>query len=125
MHNPAAAVEFVRRQVEIFRTQSEAITRGDLVAARTASEQLRRSLPGLAQIVELCRNGGGFNDTEKETIKQAVAEIKSLHAAANNCITAKRDSLGALLREFRRGRQLINGYKSGAPSGGKLFEMIG
>jgi len=125
VHNPAAAVEFVRRQLEIFRAQAEAIARGDLIVARTTSDQLRRSLPGLVQIVELSRNGGGFNNAEKEIISQTIAEIKFLHASANSCLTSKRDKLDDLLCEFRRGRQLINGYRSGAPSGGKLFEMIG
>jgi hypothetical protein len=125
VHDTAAAVEFIRRQLEIFRAQADAIARGDLIAARTAGDQLRRSLPGLVQIVELSRNGGGFNNAEKEIIDQTIAEIKSLHASANSCLTAKRDKLGDLLCEFRRGRQLIIGYRSGALPGGKLFEMIG
>ena len=125
MPETTSNVDFIRRLLQIFHAQLDAITRGDLIAARTASEQLRYSLPGLVQVVKLSRKGSESSAEEQDHIERMIREIKNLHANANESIQTKRNSLASLLIEFRRGRQLINGYKSGTRSGGKLFEMIG
>ncbi|HHE46862.1 MAG TPA: hypothetical protein ENL08_04060 [Bacteroidetes bacterium] len=125
MPDLTGAMEFVQRQLGIFRQQYEAVARGDLVAAKSAGDQLLQSLPGLVQIVNHSRNGGQFSASERESLERIVAEIKTLLQDANKCILAKRQELAELLFEFRRGRQLLTGYRSGRDSGGRLFEVIG
>ncbi len=125
MPDTGGTLDFVQRQVELFRRQSEAIQRGDLVAAKSASDQLQRSVPGLVQIVNLSRNGGSFTELEKEFIERIFYEIKILQKNTHRQILSKKEQLSELLHEFRRGRQLLTGYRSGRDSGGKFFDMVG
>jgi hypothetical protein len=118
-------MDFVHQQLELFRRQSEAIQRGDLVAAKSTGDQLQRSVPGLIQIVNLSRNGGSFTELEKESIEQIVGEIKILQENTHRQIISRKEHLSELLHEFRRGRQLLTGYRSGSDVGGRLFDMVG
>ena len=125
MHNRDGSLDFVRQQRDIFRLQSQAIDRGDLVAAKTAGDQLNRSMSGLVQVVNLSRNGGSFTTSEKEDIEQLVAEMKSLRESAIDRLNTRRKHLSELLHEFRKGRQLLTRYQSGRKSGGRLFDITG
>ena len=125
MPDTNGTMDFVHQQLELFRRQSEAIQRGDLIAAKSAGDQLQRSVPGLIQIVNLSRNGGTFTELEKESIEQIVSEIKILQENAHSQILSKKEHLSELLHEFRRGRQLLTGYRSGSDVGGRFFDMVG
>ena len=125
MHNRNGSLDFVRQQRDIFRLQSQAIDRGDLVAAKTAGDQLNLSMSGLVQIISLSRNGGSFTTMEKDNIEQLVVEMKSLRESAIDRLNTRRKHLSELLHEFRKGRQLLTRYQSGKKSGGRFFDITG
>lgn len=125
MADQSGTVGFIHQQLDIFRRQSKAIERGDLTQAKTAGDQLRRSMSGLVQVVHLSRNGGSFSPAEKDDIELMLAEIKSLQETSIKRIESRRDDLAELLVEFRKGRQLLTRYRSPRRSGGKFFDITG
>ncbi len=125
MPQPSGTLDFIRFQLEIFHVQSDAIKRGDLVAAKTAGNQLSKSLPGLIQLVNHSRNGGKVSEIEKEDIERMVSEMKTLQKSSTESLNLRKDNLAQLLNEFRKGRKLLNRYSSGRKSGSKLFDMVG
>ena len=119
------ALDFVRRQFEILRRQCNAIEHGDLVTARTAGNQLKRSTPALMRLVRRKRGAQGTADGEAETIEGIVAEMKGLVEKATTRLVSSRDNMAQLLLEFRRGRQVLAHYHSGRKAESRLFDIRG
>ncbi len=123
--NGNGTLDFVRQQLDILRRQCTAIDHGDLVAARTAGNQLRRSMPGFMRLMRQNRDGAGMADCEEEAIEEMVVEMRGLVEKATARLTSSRDNMAQLLQEFRRGRQILTCYHSGRRRSNRLFDMRG
>lgn len=112
---------FVRSQLDLTRRYAAAIERGDFRSAKSFGLQLARGGSELAAAMKEARQRR--DSPESAEIRAATAEIAATQASLLESLEPARNRLSDLLREIRKGRQLLAGYRSGRAAHTKLFEM--
>lgn len=125
MAEPRGLLGFAARQLEFFQKQAVAVERGDIVAAKVACDQIKRSLPALSRLVHQNREGGIESLEASQELNRMVEEMKKLHQKAVDVLTSSFGQLAQLLQEFRKGQQLLSHYKSGREVNYKFFDICG
>ncbi|MFH0766375.1 MAG: hypothetical protein V2A61_08145 [Calditrichota bacterium] len=103
---------FARTQLDLVQRQAEAVNKNEFSLARSLTLQLRRSLPVLAKLVQDYQSTSRRDETAREVFALAI-QTKDVHEGTLNRLTANRDRLARLLKELRRGQQLVTQYHSG------------
>ncbi|MCF7809426.1 hypothetical protein K9N50_00405 [bacterium] len=125
MRHSNSYIDFLNLQLDLFRRNADAINKGDLITAKTTADQLKRSVKALAEIINNYRCKDVSYDGDKQTVEQMVSEMKFLHNSALAKLNTKKNQLAELLSEFRRGKNLLTGYRSGRKTDNRLFDMAG
>jgi hypothetical protein len=125
VHHSDGTIDFLNLQLDLFRRNANAVNNGDLITAKITADQLKRSVEALVEVINKRRSEDVCYDSDKQTVEHIVSEMKTLHESALAQLNVRKSRLAELLFEFRKGKNLLTGYRSGRKTDNRLFDMAG
>jgi hypothetical protein len=116
-------LDFVRAHLDLTRRYADAIDRGDLRTAESLGIKLNRGTIEFSRLVS--QLDGKIKGEPRREIEEALKEVRSTQDRLIGWLEPARARLEELLLEIRRGRQLVNGYRSGRMAQATRLEIVG
>ena len=104
-------LNFARAQLQLVHKQAEAIIKQDLISAWKTGIKIEGGMPSLQRMLKRLRKIEPETDQIKQVFR-VVDEIRQSQNRSREALTKARDKMARLLRDVRKGRQMMAKYKS-------------
>jgi len=124
MHRASAALEFIQAQKTLMNQQAAAIESGNYDAAISAGVKLNAAKKQWANLAAMLKSSE-WDARTTEQIRASLDEMIALHNRLLEKLQPERKRLNSAIEGVRRGRQLVNSYRSRPRRSQRFFEIEG